>query len=99
MFQGKGITVSFIETIILRNQEFAKRGASIDLKLIPSMKTIIIGCLDPRVDPMDILGVKPGEAAIIRNIGGRINPALIEALILLPIVTKPRAKRWDQAGT
>jgi carbonic anhydrase len=37
---------------------------------------------------MDILGLKPGEAAIYRNIGGRINAALVATLILLPIVTK-----------
>nr|WP_281383470.1 carbonic anhydrase [Granulicella aggregans] len=58
------------------------------MKIIPSTKTIIIGCLDPRVDPLDVLGLKPGEAAIYRNIGGRINPALVEAMILLPIVTR-----------
>ena len=35
---------------------------------------------------MDILGLKPAEAAIYRNIGGRINT--VATLILLPIVTK-----------
>src|SRR5271170_7150908 len=80
--------MDFIETIMQRNEEFVRTGHSTDLKIIPSTKTILIGCLDPRVDPMDILGLKPGEAAIIRNIGGGINPALLETLILLPIVTK-----------
>jgi carbonic anhydrase len=80
--------MNFIETITQRNEEFVRSGHSADLKIIPSTKTIVVGCLDPRVDPMDILGLKPGEAAIIRNIGGRINPALLETLILLPIVTK-----------
>ena len=37
---------------------------------------------------MDILELKPGEAAIYRNIGGRINVALVATLILLSIVTK-----------
>jgi carbonic anhydrase len=37
---------------------------------------------------MHILGLKPGEAAIYRNIGGRINAASIATMILLPIVTK-----------
>jgi carbonic anhydrase len=80
--------MNFIETIIQRNEEFVHGGHSVNLKIIPSTKTILIGCLDPRVDPMDILGLKPGEAAIYRNIGGRINAALVETLILLPIVTK-----------
>jgi carbonic anhydrase len=80
--------MDFIETIIQRNEEFVRAGHSAELKIIPSTKAILIGCLDPRVDPIDVLGLKPGEAAIIRNIGGRINVALIETLVLLPVVSK-----------
>jgi carbonic anhydrase len=80
--------MDFIKLIEERNEEFVKSGHSNALKIIPSTKTIIVGCLDPRVDPMDILGLKPGEAAIYRNIGGRYNPALVETLVLLPIVTR-----------
>ncbi|TPG52254.1 carbonic anhydrase [Sphingomonas glacialis] len=80
--------MDFIETITQQNAAFASNGFNADLKIIPNTKTIIIGCLDPRVDPMDVLGLKPGDAAIYRNIGGRINPALVETMILLPIVTK-----------
>jgi len=36
-----------------------------------------------RVDPAHILGTKPGEAVVIRNIGGRITPGLLEQLGLL----------------
>ncbi|WP_255551349.1 carbonic anhydrase [Granulicella sp. dw_53] len=80
--------MDFIETITQRNDAFVSARHSASLKIIPSTKTILIGCLDPRVDPMDVLGLKPGEAAIIRNIGGRMNPALVETLILLPAVAK-----------
>lgn len=91
--------MDFIETITLRNEKFVSDGYSADLKIIPSTKTIIIGCLDPRVDPMDILGLKPGEAAIIRNIGGRINPALVETMILLPVVTKAAGQEMGAGWT
>jgi carbonic anhydrase len=80
--------LDFIETIKLRNEKFATDGHSNDLKIIPSTKTILVGCLDPRVDPVDVLGLKSGEAAIIRNIGGRINPAVVETLVLLPTVAR-----------
>ncbi len=36
-----------------------------------------------RVDPVHVLGIKPGEAVVIRNIGGRITPVLLEELGLL----------------
>jgi carbonic anhydrase len=35
------------------------------------------------VDPAHILGIKPGEAVVMRNIGGRITPGLLEQLGLL----------------
>jgi carbonic anhydrase len=80
--------LDFIETIVQRNEALVEAGYSAELRIIPSTKTILVGCLDPRVDPMDVLGLKPGEAAIIRNIGGRINPALVETLVLLPTVAR-----------
>jgi carbonic anhydrase len=50
---------------------------------LPNVKAIIIGCADMRVDPAHVLGIKPGEAVVMRNIGGRITPGLLEELGLL----------------
>jgi carbonic anhydrase len=52
------------------------------------MKMMIIGCVDPRVDPVDIFGLAPGEAAVIRNVGGRITPATLQTMAMLRIVAK-----------
>jgi carbonic anhydrase len=52
-------------------------------RALPNVKAIIIGCADMRVDPAHILGIKPGEAVVMRNIGGRITPGLLEQLGLL----------------
>src|SRR6202034_392962 len=52
-------------------------------KAMPNVKATIIGCADMRVDPFDIPGLKPGEDVVIRNIGGRITPVLLEELGLL----------------
>jgi ABC-type lipoprotein release transport system permease subunit len=52
-------------------------------RALPNVKAIIIGCADMRVDPAPVLGIKPGEAVVIRNIGGRITPGLLEQLGLL----------------
>ena len=50
---------------------------------MPNVKAMIIGCADMRVDPAHVLGIKPGEAVVLRNIGGRITPGLLEQLGLL----------------
>jgi len=80
--------MDFLETLASRNAEFAQRGFSADLKMMPSRKTMIIGCVDPRVDPMDVLKLAPGETAVIRNVGGRVNPALLETMALLGAVSR-----------
>jgi carbonic anhydrase len=52
-------------------------------RALPNVKAIIIGCADMRVDPAHVLGIKPGEAVVMRNIGGRVTPGLLEQLGLL----------------
>lgn len=84
--------MDFFDTLLQRNAEFAETSFSADMKMLPSCKTMIIGCVDPRVDPMDILQLKPGEAAIIRNVGGRVHPDLFETLALLRTVSRAAGK-------
>lgn len=70
-----------LETMLERNKAFASRQSAKGV-LMPlpqallNVWAIVIGCADMRVDPADILGMKPGEAVIMRNIGGRITPGL-----------------------
>ena len=71
--------MSELDTMLERNRDFAARrsAAGIHLTLpqaLLNVRAIIIGCADMRVDPADVLGIKPGEAVIMRNIGGRITP-------------------------
>jgi carbonic anhydrase len=82
------MTATAIETLNGRNRDFASHRHVSSLKMMPSMKTLIIGCVDPRVDPVDVLGVQAGEAAIIRNVGGRVTPSTIDTLAMLRQVTR-----------
>ncbi|WP_406502415.1 carbonic anhydrase [Streptomyces sp. NBC_01602] len=72
-----------VETLTSRNADFAAKQFSSDLRLMPSLKTIVIGCVDPRVDPNAVLGVAPGEVATIRNVGGRVTPGLLREMVML----------------
>ncbi|MER6067220.1 carbonic anhydrase [Streptomyces sp. NPDC001792] len=57
---------------------------------MPSGGLTVIGCVDPRVDPSDVLGLKLGEAAVIRNVGGRVTPAILRTLEMLSKVVQSR---------
>jgi carbonic anhydrase len=77
------MTSALIDDLIQRNERVSIDGFVPGLKMMPLRKTIIIGCADPRVDPFDIFGLQPGEAAIIRNIGGRLDPGTLQTMALL----------------
>jgi carbonic anhydrase len=78
-----------LDQMLQRNKEFAARQSAEGTlmpslpRALPNVKAIVIGCADMRVDPADILGIKPGDAVVMRNIGGRITPGLLEELGLL----------------
>ena len=42
----------------------------------------IVTCMDSRIDPLRMLGLKHGDAKIFRNPGGRVTEAALEALVL-----------------
>ena len=78
--------MNIFDSLLKRNKDFAvSQSASRELmpRALPNVKAIIIGCADMRVDPAHVLGIKPGEAVVMRNIGGRITPGLLEQLSLL----------------
>ena len=80
--------MSTLDVMLERNQNFAAQFADGTLmpslpRALPNVKAIIIGCADMRVDPVYVLGIRPGEAVVMRNIGGRITPGLLEQLGLL----------------
>lgn len=42
----------------------------------------VVTCMDSRIDPLGMLGLRPGDAKIFRNPGGRVTPQALEALVL-----------------
>jgi carbonic anhydrase len=78
-----------LDSMLERNKDFAAQQSAAGTLMpslprsLPEVKAIIIGCADMRVDPAHVLGITPGEAVVMRNIGGRITPGLLEELGLL----------------
>ncbi len=81
-------TTTVVDDLRRRNGEFADRHDVSGLPLLPTGRTIIVGCVDPRVDPAVVLGVQLGEAAVIRNIGGRITTSTLRTLALLAAIAR-----------
>ncbi|KZP01832.1 carbonic anhydrase [Calocera viscosa TUFC12733] len=63
------------------NEKYVAGFTQGDLALPPSKHTIVVTCMDARIDPAASLGINLGEAHVIRNAGGRATDALRSILV------------------
>lgn len=42
----------------------------------------VVTCMDSRIDPLRMLGLRPGDAKMLRNPGGRVTQPALMALVL-----------------
>jgi carbonic anhydrase len=69
--------------LVRRNAAFAATGAFAGLAFPASDTLQVLGCVDSRVDPGEVLGLELGEGVVMRNIGGRMTPAALRSWALL----------------
>ena len=69
--------------LVRRNAAFAATGAFAGLAFPGSDTLQVLGCVDSRVDPGVVLGLELGEGVVMRNIGGRVTPAVLRSWALL----------------
>jgi carbonic anhydrase len=60
-----------------RNRAFAAAGGHEGAVVLPNLNLFVITCLDPRVDPAHVLGLRLSDALVVRNVGGRVTPEVI----------------------
>jgi carbonic anhydrase len=66
-----------IDAALERNRAFAAAGGHEGAVIFPNLRLFVITCLDPRVDPAHILGLGLSDAVVLRNVGGRVTPEVI----------------------
>jgi carbonic anhydrase len=80
--------VGVVEDLTERNAKFAKTKFNPGLGMRPALATIVICCVDTRVDPAVVLGAEQGEIMAIRNVGGRVTPGTLDELVMLRKVSQ-----------
>jgi carbonic anhydrase len=81
--------MNYLDILLERNRGVAAQQSAAGTlmpslpKALPNVQAIIVGCADMRADPAHVLGIRPGEAVVMRNIGGRITPGLMQQVALL----------------
>jgi carbonic anhydrase len=74
--------VSSADELLAQNAWYASGFADGHLAVQPKRKLAIVACMDSRMDIFEMLGLKHGEAHIIRNAGGVITDDVIRSLCL-----------------
>ena len=72
--------------LVDRNRSFTEQFEAGALTIRPSMSTIILTCVDARVDPAHLFRLELGDAVVIRNAGGRITRAVMGDLGILGVL-------------
>ena len=73
--------MSVTDEFLANNAEYAKTFSG-PLPLPPSKHVAVVACMDARLDVYRILGLKDGEAHVIRNAGGVITDDEIRSLAI-----------------
>jgi carbonic anhydrase len=68
---------SNITPALERNRAFAAAGGHEGAVMFPNLRVFVVTCLDPRVDPAHFLGLELSDAMVVRNVGGRVTPEVI----------------------
>ncbi len=66
-----------VEAALERNRAFAAAGGQEGAVVFPKLRLFVITCLDPRTDPAYFLGLGLSDAMVVRNVGGRVTPEVI----------------------
>lgn len=70
------------EVLVANNIRYAETFDDRELGVRPRRRLAVVACMDSRMDTFEILGLRHGEAHIIRNAGGIITDDVIRSLCL-----------------
>jgi carbonic anhydrase len=64
------------------NRRFSAAFTGGQLRAHPARKLVVLTCMDARMDPPRMLGLRDGDAHIVRNAGGRVSDDAIRSIVV-----------------
>ncbi|MFC5822862.1 beta-class carbonic anhydrase [Nonomuraea insulae] len=74
--------MSEFDDLYAANAKFAKKFGRSGLTGRAARGLAVVTCMDSRIDPLGLLGLKPGDAKILRNAGARVTDDVLRTLVL-----------------
>jgi carbonic anhydrase len=70
------------DDLLTANARFSETFALAGFDGVAHAGVAIVTCMDSRIDPLGMFGLRPGDAKILRNPGGRVTDQALAALAL-----------------
>jgi carbonic anhydrase len=70
------------DELLRNNAEFARSFSNGDLPMPPGKHLAVVACMDARLNVYALLGLREGEAHVIRNAGGVVSDDVLRSLVI-----------------
>src|SRR6187200_2641663 len=74
--------MSITDELLANSEAYAASFDKGDLPMPPAKKVAVVACMDARLNPYGLLGLREGDAHVIRNAGGVITDDEIRSLAI-----------------
>jgi carbonic anhydrase len=74
--------MSIIDDVLKSNSDYARNFKLGHLPMPPARKLAVVACMDARLSVEQVLGLKTGDAHVIRNAGGIMTEDALRSLII-----------------
>jgi carbonic anhydrase len=75
------VTDAFAD-VIAANRRYAEYFQLSGLEPVAAEGLAIVTCMDSRIEPLTMLGLRPGDAKIMRNAGARVTTDVLRTLVV-----------------
>jgi carbonic anhydrase len=74
--------MSVTDELFQSNETYAQSFSAGELPMPPARRVVVIACMDARLNPYGMLGLREGDAHVIRNAGGVVTDDVIRSLLI-----------------
>lgn len=68
------------DDVLRANEAYAASFDLADVPARPARGLALVTCIDSRIDPLAVFGLRPGDAKVLRNAGGRVTGDVLRSL-------------------
>jgi len=70
------------EDVLTANADYSRQFADAHIAGKAARGLAVVTCMDSRISPLEMLGLQPGDAKILRNAGARVTEDVLRTLVL-----------------